>query len=70
VKLAPIAPATSQADDLPRITPDLAKWLKDNYSPRAPGLSTPDREIWFHAGQWDLAQRLLTIFDKSQETSS
>lgn len=62
--------ATLRQPDLPKITPELADWLSQNYPEKLPDPEMPDRKIWIMVGERGLAARLLEIYRKQQEPST
>ena len=54
-------------DNLPVYSSDLVKKLDQMYPSKCPDLTTPDREIWFKAGQRAVVDFLLTRLKLEQE---
>lgn len=56
-----------EVSKLPALSIDLIKWLDEKYPSRPPRLSTPDREIWYEAGQRSLVDNLLQLVREQEE---
>lgn len=51
----------------PPVPLDLILWLEEEFPLSPPGLSTPDREIWFEAGRQGLIEFLKNIYEEQSE---
>jgi hypothetical protein len=61
-------PEVLPMDRLPSVSPELIEYLEKLYPDHSPSLKTPDREIWFKAGQVDVVRHLRRLFDYQNET--
>jgi|GEM_PF-1927881 len=52
---------------LPQLSEELIVALDKRVPERCPNLATPDREIWFYAGQRNLVEFLKSQFKLQQE---
>jgi hypothetical protein len=52
---------------LPQLDEELIQSLDKRFPSRCPSLATPDREIWFYAGQRHLVEFLKSQFQLQQE---
>ena len=53
---------------LPSIPEVLLKALEERFPDRAPDLKTPDKEVWFKAGQAHLVRFLRAQFEEQTRT--
>ena len=51
----------------PFVPPELVAWLETIYPDRCPALTTPDRDIWFAAGQAQVVRKLHQMVEHQQQ---
>ncbi len=55
-------------EGIPSVPRDLLEFLEGLYPDQSPDLKTPEREIWFKAGQAALIRKLRAVYDQQNET--
>ncbi len=53
---------------LPYIPPELVEYLEKLYPDASPRLDTPDRSIWWKAGEVSVVRHLRSVLEEQQET--
>ena len=53
---------------IPTVSRDLLEYLEGICPDASPALTTPEREVWFKAGQANLVKHLRSVFDEQNET--
>lgn len=54
-------------ESLPSYSHDLIKALDEAYPNKYPELDTPDREIWFNAGQRSVINKLIQLLNQGAD---
>ncbi len=52
---------------IPHVSEDLLEYIERLYPDKSPSLKTPEREVWFRAGQASVAVKLRAVFDEQNE---
>lgn len=47
----------------PPVSKHLVEWAEETYPDRCPNLNTPEREIWYKAGQASVAKKLRQLLE-------